>query len=77
MSLSSQEIVSQVIFRILSLITAGLILILGIVILAGPMMPSYVPGNYRVLLGIVMILYGSYRILMLWIKQRNAPKAQE
>jgi hypothetical protein len=74
---SSQEVVAQVIFRIISYITAGLILLVGIVILAGPMMPAYVPANYRIILGIVMVLYGSYRILMVWMKQRNARRAQE
>ena len=77
MPLSSQEIVAQVIFRIISFITAGLILVLGVVILAGPMMPAYVPVNYRIILGIVMVLYGSYRLLMVWMKQRNARRLQE
>ena len=74
---SSQEVVAQVMFRIISFITAGLILVVGIAILAGPLMPAYVPPNYRFILGIVMVLYGSYRILMVWIKQRNARRVRE
>lgn len=74
---SGQEFVAQVIFRIISLLTAGLILVVGIFILAGPMMPAYVPVNYRIILGIVMIVYGSYRIIMIWMKQRNARQHEE
>jgi hypothetical protein len=74
---SSQEVVAQLIFRIISFVTAGLILVVGIFILAGPMVPSYVPSNYRIILGCVMILYGSYRIVMIWMKQRNARRELE
>src|ERR1041385_2738720 len=74
---SSQEVVAQLIFRIISFVTAGLILVVGIFILAGPLVPSYVPSNYRIILGCVMILYGSYRIVMIWMKQRNARRELE
>jgi hypothetical protein len=77
MPLSSQDVLAQAMFRIISLVTASLILAVGIVILAGTFMPAYVPANYRIILGIVMILYGSFRILMVWIKQRNAHRLDE
>lgn len=74
---SGQEIVAQVIFRIISFVTAGLIIVVGISILAGPIIPAYIPANYRIILGIVMVLYGSYRILMVWMKHRNARRLQD
>jgi len=74
MSLTSQEIIAQVIFRIISAITATLILMVGIVILTGLLIPAYVPANYRIILGVVMVLYGCYRILMIWRKQRHAQR---
>jgi hypothetical protein len=77
MPLSSQEVVAQLIFRIISFVTACLILLLGIMLLAGPMIPAYIPANYRIILGIVMVLYGSYRIVMILLKQRNAGRVQE
>jgi len=74
MALTSQEIIAQVIFRIVSVITAALILLVGIVIVTGLLIPAYAPANYRIILGVVMILYGSYRILMVWRKQRHAQR---
>ncbi len=65
---------AQVLFRIISFVTACLILLLGIMLLAGPMIPAYIPANYRIILGVVMILYGSYRIVMVVLKQRNASR---
>ena len=65
------------ILTVVSFITASLVLIVGIVILTGSIMPAYVPENYRVILGIVMVVYGSYRIVMLWMKQRHAKRFEE
>jgi len=72
MALTSQELIAQLIFRIVSVITATLILVVGIVIMTGLLVPAYVPANYRIVLGVVMTLYGSYRIVMVWRKQRHA-----
>ncbi len=62
---------AQLILRIVGSITAGLVLIVGIIILTGSLMPSSVPENYRVVLGIVMVVYGTYRVVMIWMKQRQ------
>ncbi|MBI4549287.1 MAG: hypothetical protein HY707_15010 [Ignavibacteriae bacterium] len=62
---------AQGILRIVSYTTASLILVLGIIILFGFFLPSYVPSDFRIMLGIVMVLYGIYRVSILWIKQRS------
>ncbi len=62
---------------IISYVTAGLVLVVGIAVLAGPLIPAAVPTNMRVITGVVMIIYGTYRITMLWIKARNARKLDE
>ena len=62
---------AQLILRIVGSITAGLVLIVGIIVLTGSLIPSSVPENYRVVLGIVMVIYGTYRIVMIWMKQRQ------
>ncbi|MBI1804800.1 MAG: hypothetical protein HY033_13340 [Ignavibacteriae bacterium] len=61
----------QVLFYIVSLITASLILILGIIILAGYLLPAYVQANYRIIMSTVMILYGTYRTFIAVMKIRN------
>ena len=62
---------AQLILRIVGSITAGLVLIVGIIVLTGSLIPSSVPENYRVVLGIVMVIYGTYRIVMIWMKKRQ------
>jgi hypothetical protein len=60
----------QLILNIVGGVTAGMVLILGIIILTGELLPSYIPDNYRTIMGAVMILYGTYRLAMLYIKER-------
>jgi hypothetical protein len=62
---------AQSIVRITSYITAGLILVVGIVILTGFRLPETVPVNFRIILGSMMVLYAIYRIVMVSIKKRD------
>jgi hypothetical protein len=62
---------AQLIIRITSYITAGLILVVGIVVLAGYSLPDSIPTNFRIILGSMMVLYAAYRIVMISVKKRN------
>jgi membrane protein YdbS with pleckstrin-like domain len=50
------------VLTILSIVTATLILVIGIVLLTGWYLPDQVPDNYRYPIGAVMTLYALYRI---------------
>jgi hypothetical protein len=41
----------------------------GLLIIAGLLIPSYVPSRFRVLLGIVLVLYGIFRFVSLRFKK--------
>ena len=62
---------AQSIVRITSYITAGLILVVGIVILTGFSIPDSIPTNFRIILGSMMIVYAVYRIVMVSVRKRN------
>jgi len=62
---------AQSIIRITSYITAGLILVVGIVVLVGYSLPDSIPTNFRIILGSMMVLYAAYRIVMISVKKRN------
>ncbi len=66
-----KSIDAQTVIRIVTYITSGLILILGIVVLTGFMLPDYIPSNFRLMLGVLMVLYSIYRIVMVSIKRRS------
>ncbi len=65
---------AELILRIVGLFTAGLILAVGVIVLSGSLLPASVPDNYRMIFGLVMVIYGSYRIAILWMKLKNARK---
>ena len=62
----------ELILRIISYVTASLILVLGIIVAGGVFLPDYVPLNFRIILGGIMILYGLYRIAMIHFRKRSA-----
>jgi membrane protein YdbS with pleckstrin-like domain len=61
----------QSVLTLLSVVTASLILIIGVVLLTGLFLPAQVPVNYRYTLGTVMTLYALYRIGMAVAKYRR------
>jgi hypothetical protein len=61
------------ILRIVSICTASLILIIGLLMLSGTMMPAAIPDRFRVLMGSLMIFYSGYRLWTLWLK-RSKPQ---
>jgi cytochrome c biogenesis protein CcdA len=67
---------AQLILRIVSFFTAGLILVVGIVILVGSLMPAYIPEQYRWIMGVVLVIYGTYRLFMIWMKARKEKREQ-
>jgi predicted metal-binding membrane protein len=45
----------------------------GIIVLWGILLPPYIPQKFRIMFGVVLILYGIYRFITLRLKlqQRN------
>lgn len=66
------------ILRIVSYTTASLILLVGFGVLTGLLFPRPLgENNFQIILGIMMMVYGSYRIIILVIKHRNERKENE
>jgi len=63
----------QTILTAVSLTTASMILLIGVVLLTGFFLPAGIPANYRYTLGAVMTLYASYRIGVIWYKAKHKP----
>ena len=63
--------------RILGYSTATVVSLTGIAVIVGLILPSYIPDNLRVVVGVVLMLYGIYRGAALWGKQRYAKRREE
>lgn len=62
---------AQSILRKLSYTTASIVMLMGGVFLTGFFLPSYIPDNFRMIMGVVMIIYGIYRVTMLRVKEKQ------
>jgi len=56
-------------FWLVGLVASGLLIALGIVVLLNIIFPTNLPTNFRIMLGIILTLYGTYRFVILWIKK--------
>ncbi len=52
-------------------VMSGFLFICGIVITAGLFMPPTMPQKFRIMFGVVMLLYGIYRFVNIRIKQQQ------
>jgi hypothetical protein len=66
---------NQSLVTFVGLLTAAAVLVTGIIIITGIILPG-VPMNSRILVGCVMIGYGIYRSIILWMKHRSDKKEQ-
>lgn len=62
---------------IFSYTVSAIVIIAGIGIIAGLFLPLYVPSNFRIITGIVFILYGVYRSVTIWTKSKQSFNNEE
>ena len=44
-------------------------MVMGVLVMAGFLVPRYFPSEYRVILGAVVFLYGTYRFAIGWFQK--------
>jgi hypothetical protein len=67
----------QLLIRIIGLVTSGVTLVAGIIVTAGLFVPDYIPSNFRITIGIVLVLYGLYRGANIWVKYQQEQHLEE
>jgi hypothetical protein len=50
---------------------SALVSLTGCLIIAGLILPLYVPSTFRVMFGVVLVLYGVYRYVAIRFKRRD------
>jgi hypothetical protein len=56
---------------------AGLMGIVGILVLSGVLASEGTPAQYRILFGIVLILYSAYRVMMTRTRRKQVQGSEE
>ena len=57
--------------RIAILLLSSAAMMLGILVIAGILVPPNVPDEYRLILGVVILLYGLYRFAITYYRQQG------
>lgn len=52
-------------------IAGGIFILLGFAIVFTNLFPEYIPTQFKIMMGIVFVLYGSFRIVTTIFKQRK------
>ena len=60
-----------VVLRYTILVISALAMVTGILIAVGVLVPKNLPGQFGVLMGIVIFLYGAYRFAVTYFKRTN------
>jgi len=50
---------------------SGLLSLSGIIVISGFLLPPHIPQKFRIMFGIVLLLYGIYRFITLRVKQQQ------
>ena len=58
-------------FRYVMLGLSASAMLLGVAVIAGWLVPARLPGDYRVVMGAVIFLYGAYRFVVTMFDQRR------
>jgi hypothetical protein len=61
------------ILRFTILTISGAASVLGILVATGVLVPARIPENLRVIMGIVISLYGTYRFVIAYFQYRERP----
>ena len=62
---------SQSLISVVGFVTAGTVLVVGVAVLIGMLLPASVPDTSRLIVGCLMIVYGLYRTIMMWTRHRS------
>jgi len=58
-------------FVLIGYVLSGFLFICGLVIALGLFMPPTMPQRFRIMFGVVMLLYGVYRFVNIRVKQQQ------
>ena len=63
--------------KYVALTAGGLFIFLGFAIVFTNLFPDYIPSQFKIMMGIVFVLYGAFRIVTTIFKQRKREEESE
>ena len=53
------------------LIIAASVMLVGVLVMVGLLVPVYFPEQYRIIMGVVVFLYGLYRFVLSYVRLKG------
>lgn len=58
------------------LVVAAAAMVAGVLVMIGVLVPRYFPEDYRILMGVVVFLYGAYRFTVTYFRQSGRERRE-
>jgi membrane protein implicated in regulation of membrane protease activity len=58
------------------LVLSGAAIVVGVLVIAGVLVPQNFPEEFRVVIGVVIVLYGLYRFVVEYIRKSNENRSR-
>ncbi len=65
------------VLKYVGLAVSALAMVIGVLAMAGVLVPRYFPEQYRVVIGAVVFLYGAYRFVVLYYRNKPLDSDEE
>jgi hypothetical protein len=66
-----------IVLRYVALAISALAMVIGVLAMAGVLVPRYFPEQYRVVIGAVVFLYGAYRFAVTYYRNKTLQSDEE
>lgn len=67
----------SLVLRVSVLAVSALAMVVGVLVMAGFLVPKYFPEQYVVIIGAVIFLYGAYRFALTFFRHRALNRDEE
>jgi len=69
--LSGSEMDFNKVASLVVLIIAASVMLVGVLVMVGLLVPVYFPEQYRIIMGVVVFLYGLYRFVLSYVRLKG------
>ena len=59
------------------LVVSTVVMIVGVLVIIGVLIPRYFPEQYRVIMGAVVFLYGAYRFALTYFRNQGTMRDEQ
>jgi hypothetical protein len=59
------------VMNLIVMVVAAVVMLVGVLVMVGLLIPRYFPDQYRIIVGVVVFLYGLYRFVLSYFRLKR------